>query len=197
MITMNPTKAGDPIFIEYTREKEINAIIFFIKNTNHCGKTKLFKLLFFLDFSHFKQTGKSVTELKYYAWERGPVPKELFEELDRPKEDFKKYIAILPSAPGEFLKMIPRKKFDPKYFSKREIKIMQNIAEIFKEAFAEDMSEVSHLPNEPWDKTKKTKGLLAEIDYMLSLDDTKGSLSMERVQEILNEREEVRLLFCQ
>lgn len=197
MITMNPTKAGDPIFIEYTREKEINAIIFFIKNTNHCGKTKLFKLLFFLDFSHFKQTGKSVTELKYYAWERGPVPKELFEELDRPKEDFKKHIAILPSAPGEFLKMIPRKKFDPKYFSKREIKIMQNIAEIFKEAFAEDMSEVSHLPNEPWNKTKKTKGLLAEIDYMLSLDDTKGSLSMERVQEILNEREEVRLLFCQ
>jgi uncharacterized phage-associated protein len=39
------------------------------------------KLLYFLDFIHFKQTGKCVTGLDYYAWKRGPVPKKLFDEI--------------------------------------------------------------------------------------------------------------------
>jgi len=196
MIDTNSTM-GEPIFIRHNREKMLNAMIFFLKNTKKCGKIKILKLLYFLDFIHFKQTGRSVTDLRYFAWEKGPVARELFYELSKPKDDLKNHIAILPSSPGEFLKMIPRKKFDQKYFSKRELKIMAQVADIFKEADANEMSEVSHLPNEPWDKTKKFKGISAEIDYMLSLDNTKESLSKERAQEIVNEREEVRLLFCQ
>jgi uncharacterized phage-associated protein len=188
---------GESIFIEHTREKLLNAIIFFLKKTQKCGKLKLLKLLYFLDFIHFKQTGRSVTGLKYFAWEKGPVPPDLFYELGDPKDDLRDHVAILPSAPGEFLQMKPRKKFDPKFFSKRELRIMTKIADIFKEANADDMMEVSHLPNEPWDKTKKSKGLSSEIDYMLSLDNTRESLSIERVQEILKEREEVRSLFYQ
>lgn len=187
----------DTIFIKHNREKMLNAMIFFLKKTKKCGKLKTLKLLYFLDFIHFKQTGSSVTELRYFAWEKGPVARELWYELSNPKKDLKDHIAILPGAPGEFLRMIPRKRFDPKYFSKRELGIMNQLADIFKEADADDMSEVSHLPNQPWDKTKKEKGLSEEIDYMLSLDNTKDSLSIERVQDILNEREEVRLLFRQ
>ncbi len=92
--------------------------------------------------------------------------------------------------------MLPRKKFDPKYFSKRELKIMAKVAEIFKETNAEDMSEVSHLPNQPWDRTKNEKGLMEEIDYMLSFDNTKESLNKEIAQEMINEREEAQALFC-
>ena len=51
----------------YHREKLINAIIYFAQNTKYCGKIKLFKLLYFLDFWHFKQTGKSVTGLDSQA----------------------------------------------------------------------------------------------------------------------------------
>ncbi|MFC1858011.1 Panacea domain-containing protein [Thermodesulfobacteriota bacterium] len=39
------------------------------------------KLLYFLDFIHFKHTGKSVTGLDYYAWQMGPVPRDLYEEI--------------------------------------------------------------------------------------------------------------------
>jgi uncharacterized phage-associated protein len=194
---MDTKTAGDPIFIQHNREKLLNAMIFFLKKTKKCGKLKILKLLYFLDFIHFKQTGKSVTDLKYYAWEKGPVARDLWHELSKPKDDLKAHIAILRSAPSEFLKMLPRKKFDQKYFSKRELRIMALVADLFKEADANQMSEASHLPNQPWDKTKKEKGLSEEIDYMLALDNTKESLSIERVQDILNEREEVRLLFCQ
>jgi uncharacterized phage-associated protein len=190
---------GAPILIEYTREKEINAIIFFIKNTKYCGKTKLFKLLYFLDFIHFKQTAKSVTGLIYNAWPWGPAPADLFNELEAPRDDLKKYLFIPKTKPGEFFQIMIKKgiKFEAKYFSKRELRIMAEVAEIFKEAFAEDMVNVTHLPNDPWDRTINLKGERAEIDYMLSIDGTKESLSKERAHDLINEREETKSLFYQ
>ena len=194
--TIGLTK-GAPIFIEHTREKEINAIIFFVKNTKRCGKTKLFKLLYFLDFIHFKQTAKSVTGLIYNAWQWGPAPADLFNELETPRADLQKYLFIPKTERGEFFQIRVKKgvKFDPKYFSKRELKIMTQVAEIFYEAFAADMVRVTHLPNDPWDITIKSKGEFAEIDYMLSIDNTKESISREKALEILDEIEEIKALF--
>jgi hypothetical protein len=51
------------MIITNQREKLVNAIIYFCHNTKYCGKTKLMKLLYFLDFIHFKQTAKSVMVL--------------------------------------------------------------------------------------------------------------------------------------
>lgn len=53
------------------------------------------------------------------------------------------------------------------------------------------MVEASHLPNHPWDKTIKSKGELAKIDYTLALDDTEVSLSFDEVIERLRDREEI------
>ncbi len=68
------------MIVTHHRAKLINAIIYFANRTKYCGKTKILKLLYFLNFTHFKQTSKSVTGLDYFAWEMGPVPKVLFEE---------------------------------------------------------------------------------------------------------------------
>jgi uncharacterized phage-associated protein len=72
------------MLVEHSREKLINSIIYFLKNTKNCGKTKLFKLLYYLDFMHFRETGRSVTGLDYYAWDFGPVPKKLYDEINNP-----------------------------------------------------------------------------------------------------------------
>ena len=53
--------------IDHSREKLINAILYFVKNTQNCGKLKTLKLLYFLDFIHYKEIGRSVTGLEYYA----------------------------------------------------------------------------------------------------------------------------------
>lgn len=60
------------MLITHEREKLINAIIFFANHTKHLGKIKLFKLLYLLDFEHFRQTGQNVTGLDYRAWKFGP-----------------------------------------------------------------------------------------------------------------------------
>jgi len=182
------------MIITHHREKLINAIIYFAKHTEYCGKTKLLKLLYFLDFCHFKQTGKSVTGLDYFTWEKGPVPKDLFEELsDNMKSDLKNSINIVL---GESLqKIVPRKKFNDGYFTNREKRLLENISFIFRDIKADDMVEVTHLKNEPWHRTLKEKGLWQKIDYLLSIDDEEDSLTYNEAKERMEEISEMHQIF--
>ncbi len=172
----------------------INAIIYFAKNTNICGKTKLLKLLYFLDFRHFKQTGKSVTGLDYYAWPMGPVPKDLFIEItENMPSDLKSAMHELPKE--GFQQIIPKRRFSGEYFSKREMSLLSDISDIFKDANAEDMIESTHLANEPWDRTRKEKGMNQKIDYMLSIDNIDDSLPAEEAQERQKSISEMHRIF--
>ena len=182
------------MIITHHREKLINAIIYFAEKTKFCGKTKLLKLLYFLDFRHFKQTGKSVTGLDYYAWDMGPVPRDLHNEItDRMKPDLKAAIKELPKE--GFQKIIPKKKFNDDYFSKREMRLLEEISFMFADAKAEDMIESTHLSNEPWDKTLKETGRLEKIDYMLSIDNIDDSLSEDEARERKEEISEMHKIF--
>jgi len=184
--------------LNHNREKLLNALVYFSKNTRYCGKTKLFKLLYFLDFIHFRETGKSVTGLNYYAWEKGPVPQDLFHELKQPDKDLKDTIVLLKQSDDEdnkLCKVISKRPFDPKYFSKREKKIMQDLSFVFKETLAKDMVEITHLTGTPWDKTMKERGPGKQIDYSLAVDGSKGSLTSEEIKERMSEVKEVTQIF--
>jgi uncharacterized phage-associated protein len=176
------------------REKLINAIIYFAKNTNKCGKIKLLKLLYFFDFIHFKEAGKSVTGHQYFAWEMGPVPKNLFEELSgKMGNDLVKAIHDLPFE--GFQKIRPKKSFEKDWFSPRELRILEELAFIFKDADSDQMIESTHLKNEPWDKTIKEKGMFHPIDYLLAVDDKEKSLSYEEAKDRMEERREMFKIF--
>ena len=184
------------MIINFEREKLANAIIYFVGKTKYCGVTKLFKLLYMLDFIHFRETARSVTGLQYVTWPKGPAPSELWYEIkgglkadlvnsvrfDNPREDEGRYLVSIK----------PLRKFDGKFFSKRETRIMENLAFIFLEARAEAMVEATHLKGLPWDRTLKSKGLNAKIDYMLALDGVKGQLDEEELKHRIEEREELR-----
>jgi uncharacterized phage-associated protein len=177
------------------REKLINTIIYFAGHTKYCGKTKLLKLLYLVDFKNFKQTGKSITGLEYYAWEMGPVPRELFEELSgNMKPDMRSAIHDLPEGEG-FKQIRPKKKFDSQFFSKNEMKLLENIAFVFKDAMADAMVESTHLKNEPWDRTLRKKGEFQKIDYMLAIDCDINSLPYHEAKERMKERSEMHKIF--
>ena len=164
------------MFLSYSREKLLNAIVYFVRNTKYCNTIKLFKLLNFLDFEHYRQTGKSVTGLSYEAWPEGPVPKELWNEIHKPSDDFKKTVTVsvvkdeLTDQPTRRDFLI-NKKFNPKYFTKREIEIMVRLALYFNELTATDMSRYSHSKGMPWSKVFRGKGKPpAQIPYDLTLE---------------------------
>jgi uncharacterized phage-associated protein len=154
--------------------------------------------LYFLDFIHFRETGRSITGLNYYAWDKGPVPQDLFRELKQPDKDLKETIALLEKSEDEdykLCKVIAKKPFDPKFFSRREKKIMEDLSFVFKDALAKDMVEITHLSGTPWDKTIKEKGPGKQIDYSLAVDGSKGSLSLEEIKERMSEIREVSEIF--
>ena len=159
------------MLITHEREKLINAIIFFAENTNYLGKIKLCKLLYFLDFEHFKETGRSVTGLNYFALPNGPVPVEFFHEVDDPKSDMAEKIdfSYKKIKQGNMLIVDPIGEFNQSHFSKREMRLMKKLAEEYSDSKTEEMIEATHLENQPWHKIYEELGQRqAEIPYSLA-----------------------------
>jgi uncharacterized phage-associated protein len=144
------------MFVSHDREKLLNAIIFFIGATKHCHTLKLFKLLNFSDFEHFRQTGRTMFGLDYSALPMGPVPTALLNEIKHGGEKDLKAAIQLFEIRDDITNDLKRRDlkakvpFDKKYFSKRELKIMDRVAEFFKEFRGVDMSEFSHMKRLPW-----------------------------------------------
>src|SRR5271154_6258781 len=116
----------------FYENKILSLIAFFTKNTKNCGKTKLAKLLFFVDWEHLKKTGKTITGLTYNAFQFGPFPKDLYNDL----KDKNTYIGSQVSfVDDEKIKasIVVKFKYEPKYFSKFELSEMARAVEIFKD----------------------------------------------------------------
>jgi len=180
------------------RKKLLNAIIYFTKNVKKPSKVKIFKLLYFLDFKHFQQTGKNVTNLDYYALDFGPVPRSFYEEVSNNEvpDDFAPFICIQEfesehsGKKGGIFKVKSKVSEDLKVFSPREQKIINELSEIYKDVDAALISEISHFKNHPWDKTIKSKGVNKKIDYELAIDND-SAINFEEAEEIVKERQEM------
>ena len=181
------------MLIEHHREKLLNLIGFFYKNTNACGKTKLFKLLFYADFRHFQETGRPITNLQYFVWPNGPVPVELYEEMDHPKEDFQASFTIT-KLHDDKINTIPKKsfRFNPKWFSDKELKIVDEVALIFKHSTAKQMTMASHFPDDPWDRAKSQFGMQKLIPYDFAFTSHPSSLPLEEYRERLADERFIR-----
>ncbi|STY93446.1 Panacea domain-containing protein [Moraxella bovis] len=162
------------MLIIHNREKLINTIIYFATNVEKCGKIKLFKLLYFLDFEHCKHTGRSVTGLDYYAWKMGPVPTKLYDEIQSPEPDMATALRFGEMAVyggrSTMMTIHTKRGFDDKHFSRRELALMKQLAEQYKDSLAEEMIEATHLENSPWYKVYEIDGdKQGRIPYELAL----------------------------
>lgn len=186
---------------DFTIYKILNGIKYFAKKTKLVGRTKLFKLLYFWDFIHFKKYGFSVTGYTYYTFPFGPVPRELYEQIDKDN---------LPSELANELKIIPDDAYEDKFDSYKKFRIiaknpnkidldwlspierqtLELVAEIFRDSSATEMSEITHLRNSPYDKTIKEFGMGKPISYELAIDD-ESTLDSETVKEYIDLQKEI------
>ncbi len=185
------------MIINRGNERLIHAIVFFTINTNHCYALKLLKLLYFLDFEHFKQTGASVTGQKYFAWKMGPVPKKLYNEIEKPAKIVRFFQVVQNEREGlKSTQLYPKIGFKKGLFSKRQIKIMNELAREYKNIKSKDMTSASHKENSAWDKVfnkeNKKNGL---IPYEYALDDSKKSISKDMAKELERENKGLENFF--
>ncbi|RKZ83264.1 MAG: hypothetical protein DRR19_19395 [Candidatus Parabeggiatoa sp. nov. 1] len=178
------------LLITHQREKLINVMVYFAQHTQKCGKVKLFKLMYFLDFEHYKQIGRSVTGLNYYAWPLGPVPVALYAEFDVPAADMVNCIHFEARSVknGVMIYIQPVAEFDKSHFSQRELRLMQTLASTYHEASAEDLIEATHLEPKPWQRVYIQQGKkLQLIPYEYAL----TSVEKEVVNELSQAHQEM------
>lgn len=160
--------------VSHERDKLINAIVFFARNTNFCGKIKLIKLLYLLDFEHFRQTGRSVTGMEYVAWKWGPVPLTFYQEWDVPEADLASAIDIVPEKVVDYTRetVVAKVDFDGSHFTKRELRIMAEMATNLRDSYSKPMIDMTHAELGPW-KTiwEGGRGDGERIPYSLAIAD--------------------------
>jgi len=123
--------------MQYQRDKFINAIVFFAKNTDpkKFGITKLMKLLFFADFLHFERYGRPIVGDTYYRLPEGPVPTasyDLYKDTFEKKKEtgLEKYIKVTTEKVRDFnmARIEPLAELDEEVFSESDLEVMKEIA---------------------------------------------------------------------
>ncbi|MBA3902389.1 MAG: hypothetical protein C0522_01740 [Rhodocyclaceae bacterium] len=176
---------------KFDRQKLIQAIIYFASNTKYCGKIKLFKLLYLLDFEHFRQTGKSVTGFEYQAWKFGPVPVDLMEEWEEFGPDLAQVVHIEEERVIDYdrqaVKVNEGVAFDSDEFTPRQLRIMETLAAKYRETYSPKLIDVTHEQNGAWDKIwHGGEGAHRTIPYDLAIPD--NAAERDALLEIASEQ---------
>jgi len=126
-----------PISIE-----RLNNLLVYI--LNRCGETwytKMNKLLFYIDFLAYRETGMAISGLAYRAIDFGPVPQrweKLYSEFDQ--------ITILPKMIGEYegIVMTTASTADMTLFSEHEKEVIDTVIDSFMTASSKELTQISH-----------------------------------------------------
>jgi uncharacterized phage-associated protein len=147
-------------------EKLQQVILYFLEHINnvHLGRTKLMKLLYFVDFDHYEAHGVPVTGATYRKLPHGPYPngvEKLIAKMERAglvrelKVDHKGYT--------QHRLITLNGKFDPAKFSGTELRALERVAADWADATAAQIEAATHR-EAPWAGTRDGK----TIDYEMA-----------------------------
>ncbi len=128
-------------------------------------KTKMNKLLFYADFTMFRQTCYSISGLRYVAIDRGPVPDKfngIFEYLARKDAFDIEYVHFQNGYVGEKFKVRNDRPFNPTLFTEKELETLNTIARRFKDTPTNDIVALSHM-EDAWKENHQER---KEISFM-------------------------------
>lgn len=165
-------------------------ILFFADHTDTglLGKTKLMKLFYFADFRHVKKYLTPITYDTYVNLEHGPVPSTIMNLVTTVENNIDESvlgdtIGIAQNDETKMKRIQTRRKFnekDAKYFTDSELKIMNEVCEIFKESTGKQIEDASH-SEAAWQKTK----LGETIPYSLGTEDSDSLVERDDVETAL------------
>jgi len=163
---------GDSKTTAFHKDKMKHVVLYFLEHINnfHLGRTKLMKLLYYVDFDNFEKFGAPVTGAKYRKLPHGPVPDhadEVIEEMIN-SQDVEAIETIIfqngkPTKYKQNRLMCVKAKFDPSLFNGAEMETLEYVAKVWEDATATEMKEASH-SEAPWAATEQGKA----IDYEMA-----------------------------
>ncbi|MDP3794878.1 MAG: Panacea domain-containing protein [Candidatus Sungbacteria bacterium] len=158
--------------IELNEQTYRNAVLYFIKycNNEYLHATKLNKLLYYLDFIHFRDHGKSVTGDTYIHKGYGPVPSHVDEVLAKLKGEGTIDTETVPHNDAEMInfELKDESRFDESVFSPEQKELLKKICDEFGNWPTDKIVAQTHL-EAPWFYSKPYEivdyGYAHDIDF--------------------------------
>jgi len=154
---------------EFDLVKMMNMILYITQSLNGVFKTKINKLLWYMDFLHFKQFSVSISGSTYVHLPYGPIPDDydlIIGVMLNGKLLEKEEITFEENIVGENLKALPAG--DNNCFSEGELKVMNFVIEYFKNFTCGRISKYSH-EEKPYKNTADNEKISYERSSELSL----------------------------
>lgn len=151
-------------------EKYKNAVLFFAKNLNkfQLGKTKLAKLLYYLDFISYRDKKKTVTGTLYYKQEFGPLAKDLTEIIGTLVAENKLEVSHVSVDEKEKTEFHAIADYDEKVFDDYEKSLLRKLLSQYGNLSTDVLVAKSHL-EAPWVKAKN--GGVLDFNYAFDIED--------------------------
>ena len=149
----------------YTREdiaKLGNAIIYLVERLGPVSKTKLLKLLYFVQETSVRKYGLRFFDMPFQVWHLGPVAEDVFVELSAETAETPVMLDeyINRSAVDGKTFVAPRKAFSDDEFSDNEIKLLQFVTDHYGQYSADELVALTHRKHSLWYKTAQQNGVL-------------------------------------
>ena len=102
------------------------------------------------------------------------MPAAFFQEWEQWQADFAAAIEIQPERIFDYdlLKVVPKVEFDDSHFTPRELRLMQALADRFREERSQPLINFTHAELGPWSKIwDSDRGFNQHIPYALAIPD--------------------------
>ena len=165
-LLLSETKRHEPtVYNGYTEliQEKLNAVILYLCKQK-ISKTKLMKLLFYIDFSFYKENSCSVTGLEYARLTFGPVPDDYELLID----NFVNKGAIRYENEGDNQSVTAIDNSNLDQLNNKEIALINSIVLFFKDYDAKKITAFSH-QEKGWKETAHSK--IISYDYAFELQD--------------------------
>lgn len=163
-------------------EKIGNTIVLFAERIPDLSKTKLLKLLYFLEEQYVKKYNIPLLGIEFEVWQAGPVAREIFIDLSQEPVLLRDFVDV--ENHGDAVYINPRKAFCDDEFSDNELEMMDFILDHFGKLTAQQLVRLTHRRSSLWHKQAEEKGLLELFDRKL----TNSSEEKIDFRELLDEK---------
>ncbi len=154
---------------EFDLTKMMNMILYITQSLGGVFKTKINKLLWYMDFVYFKEFSVSISGSSYVHLPYGPIPDDydlIIGVMMNEKLLEKEEIPFKEEIVGENLKALSA--YDSNCFGEGELKVMDFVIGYFKDFTCGQISEYSH-KEKPYKKTADNEKISYELSSELSL----------------------------
>lgn len=170
---------------DYSEEKLQQVIVYFLEHINnvHLGRTKLMKLLYFVDFDHQEAHGHSVTGATYRKLPHGPYPDKI-EKLIKKMESagLVRQVKVAHRGLAQTRLLTLGAKFNPAIFTGTELQTLERVAADWADATAAQIEAATHR-EAPWAGTADGKAIdyeMAEYRRAIGFEPLDDSLARSR-----------------